>query len=69
MFSTMGDIMSTGGYLEYSGRYHDALGDIISTVGEGCSVPWGEEILWGRSNIPKKKQIENKNVEQALKRH
>ena len=54
MLSTVGDILSTvgcsvpwryheycGGYLEYVGRYHDARGDIMSTVGgaQYCGVP------------------------------
>ena len=31
--STMGDILSTVGGVQYCGGYHDKCGDILSTVG------------------------------------
>ena len=48
--STVGVILSTVGDVQYHGGYHDARGDIMSTVEgvqyrRGCSVPWGESLL------------------------
>ena len=38
VFSTVGDIMSTVGGVQYCGGYHDKCGDILSTVGVFSTV-------------------------------
>ena len=47
--STMGVILSTVEDAQYSGGYHDAHGDIMSSV--ECSVPWGDTILCNLSTV------------------
>ena len=43
IMNTVVDILSIVEILSTLGAYHDAYGDIMSTV--GCSVPWGSNLL------------------------
>ena len=47
--STMGDILSTVGGVQYRGGYHDKCGDILSTMGVFSTVGGYHEYRGGLS--------------------